>query len=113
MKPRTFSLRETAVIRVKLISTCGARAIFITDGCDAPWSRIAYEEVPFQEIHAQIKNLQPNSLLCDLNASQYPSDGLYYSDVKATLSRWGSPSANGITTRRAASGARPKSHFHA
>src|SRR6202040_3321200 len=42
-----------------------------------------YGEVPFQEIYEHIKNLQPNCLLCDLNASQYPSGGLYYSDVKA------------------------------
>jgi alpha-L-fucosidase len=33
--------------------------------------------------YEHIKNLQPNCLLCDLNASQYPSGGLYYSDVKA------------------------------
>ena len=57
--------------------------ILITDGWDAPWSRITYEEVPFPEIYEHIKNLQPNCLLCDLNASQYPSGGLYYSDVKA------------------------------
>jgi alpha-L-fucosidase len=57
--------------------------ILITDGWDAPWSRITYEEVPFHEIYEHIKNLQPNCLICDLNASQYPADGLYYSDVKA------------------------------
>jgi alpha-L-fucosidase len=55
----------------------------VADGWDAPWSRITYEEVPFHEIYEHIKNLQPNCLLCDLNASQYPSGGLYYSDVKA------------------------------
>ena len=48
-----------------------------------PWSGITYEEVPFQETYEHIKELQPNCLLCDLNASQYPSGGLYYSDVKA------------------------------
>src|SRR5580692_8681119 len=57
--------------------------ILITDGWDAPWSRITYEEVPFHEIYEHIKNLQPNCLICDLNASQYPPGGLYYSDVKA------------------------------
>ena len=57
--------------------------ILITDGWDAPWSRITYEEVPFHEIYEHIKNLQPNCLICDLNASQYPAEGLYYSDVKA------------------------------
>jgi alpha-L-fucosidase len=39
--------------------------------------------VEFREIYEHIKNLQPNCLICDLNASQYPPGGLYYSDVKA------------------------------
>jgi alpha-L-fucosidase len=67
----------------ELLTGYGEVDILITDGWDAPWSRITYEEVPFPEIYAHIKNLQPNCLLCDLNASQYPSGGLYYSDVKA------------------------------
>jgi alpha-L-fucosidase len=67
----------------ELLTGYGEVDILITDGWDAPWSRITYEEVPFQEIYEHIKNLQPNCLLCDLNASQYPSGGLYYSDVKA------------------------------
>jgi alpha-L-fucosidase len=67
----------------ELLTSYGEVDIIITDGWDAPWSRITYEEVPFQEIYEHIKNLQPNCLLCDLNASQYPSGGLYYSDVKA------------------------------
>ena len=67
----------------ELFTGYGEVDILITDGWDAPWSRITYEEVPFREIYGHIKNLQPNCLLCDLNASQYPSGGLYYSDVKA------------------------------
>jgi alpha-L-fucosidase len=67
----------------ELLTSYGEIDILITDGWDAPWSRITYEEVPFQTIYEHIKNLQPNCLLCDLNASQYPSGGLYYSDVKA------------------------------
>jgi alpha-L-fucosidase len=67
----------------ELFSDYGEVDVLITDGWDAPWSRITYEEVPFHEIYEHIKNLQPNCLICDLNASQYPSDGLYYSDVKA------------------------------
>ena len=67
----------------ELFTGYGEIDILITDGWDAPWSRITYEEVPFREIYDHIKNLQPNCLLCDLNASQYPSGGLYYSDVKA------------------------------
>src|ERR1700746_2079117 len=67
----------------ELFTGYGEVDILITDGWDAPWSRITYEEVPFREIYEHIKNLQPNCLICDLNASQYPPSGLYYSDVKA------------------------------
>src|SRR5579863_665849 len=67
----------------ELLTAYGEIDILITDGWDAPWSRITYEEVPFQEIYEHVKSLQPDCLLCDLNASQYPAGGLYYSDVKA------------------------------
>jgi alpha-L-fucosidase len=67
----------------ELFTSYGEIDILITDGWNAPWSRITYEEVPFEEIYDHIKSLQPNCLLCDLNASQYPPGGLYYSDVKA------------------------------
>src|ERR1700757_273349 len=85
---RHFNVTAAKVKLIKdqlteLLTGYGEVDIIITDGWDAPWSRITYEEVPFQEIYEHIKNLQPNCLLCDLNASQYPSGGLYYSDVKA------------------------------
>lgn len=56
--------------------------MLMCDGWDAPWSRITYEEVPFHEIYALVKRLQPNCLVADLNASNYPSSALYYSDIK-------------------------------
>jgi alpha-L-fucosidase len=85
---RHFNLTPVKVKLIKdqlteLFTGYGEIDILITDGWNAPWSRITYEEVPFQEIYQHIKNLQPNCLLCDLNASQYPLGGLYYSDVKA------------------------------
>jgi len=85
---RHFNITPAKVKLIKdqlteLLTGYGEIDILITDGWDAPWSRITYAEVPFQEIYELIKNLQPNCLLCDLNASQYPSGGLYYSDVKA------------------------------
>src|SRR6201998_1082720 len=85
---RRFNITPTKVRLIKdqlteLLTGYGEVDILITDGWDAPWSRITYQEVPFQEIYQHIKNLQPNCLLCDLNASQYPAGGLYYSDVKA------------------------------
>src|SRR6266403_2128637 len=82
-------LRDTGQRRLikdqltELFTRYGEVDILITDGWDAPWSRITYEEVPFGEIYEHIKNLQPDCLICDLNASQYPPSGLYYSDVKA------------------------------
>jgi len=85
---RHFNLTPAKVQLIKdqlteLFTGYGEVDILITDGWDAPWSRITYEEVPFHEIYEHIKILQPNCLICDLNASQYPAGGLYYSDVKA------------------------------
>ena len=85
---RHFNVTPVKVQLIKdqlteLFTRYGEVDILITDGWDAPWSRITYEEVPFHEIYAHIKNLQPDCLICDLNASQYPPGGLYYSDVKA------------------------------
>ena len=85
---RHFNVTPAKVKLIKdqlteLFTGYGEIDILITDGWDAPWSRITYDEVPFREIYEHIKNLQPNCLICDLNASQYPAGGLYYSDVKA------------------------------
>jgi alpha-L-fucosidase len=85
---RHFNVTPAKVQLIKdqlteLLSGNGEVDILITDGWDAPWSRITYEEVPFREIYEHIKSLQPKCLICDLNASQYPTGGLYYSDVKA------------------------------
>jgi alpha-L-fucosidase len=67
----------------ELLSNYGEIDVLITDGWNAPWSRITYEEMPYREIYEHVKALQPNCLLSDLNASQYPAGGLYYSDIKA------------------------------
>ncbi len=85
---RHFNVTPAKVQLIKdqlteLFTGYGEIAILITDGWDAPWSRITYDEVPFREIYEHVKNLQPDCLICDLNASQYPVGGLYYSDIKA------------------------------
>lgn len=67
----------------ELLTGYGPIDFLIFDGWDAPWSRITYEEVPFHRIYALVKSLQPNCLVCDLNAASYPSGGLYYGDLKA------------------------------
>jgi alpha-L-fucosidase len=67
----------------ELFTNYGQIDILITDGWDAPWSRITYEEVPFRAIYDHVKALQPQCLICDLNAASYPTGGLFYSDIKA------------------------------
>ena len=47
------------------------------------WSRISYEDVPFPEIYAYIKSLQPECLVMDLNAAKYPGEALCYTDIKS------------------------------
>ena len=85
---RHFNITPDKVQLVKdqlteLLTNYGEIDILITDGWNAPWSRINYEEMPFWEIYRHVKALQPNCLITDLNASQFPSGGLYYSDIKA------------------------------
>jgi alpha-L-fucosidase len=85
---RHFNITPAKVKLIKdqlteLFTGYGVVDILIMDGWNAPWSRITYEEVPFREIYDHLKSLQPDCLICDLNASQYPSGGLYYSDIKA------------------------------
>jgi alpha-L-fucosidase len=67
----------------ELFTQYGEIDVLITDGWNAPWSRITYEEMPFREIYDHVKAMQPNCLISDLNASQFPAGGLYYSDIKA------------------------------
>ena len=85
---RHFNITPQKIQMVKdqlteLFSDYGVIDALIIDGWDAPWSRITYEEMPFSEIYAHIKSLQPDCLVSDLNASQFPAEGLYYSDLKA------------------------------
>lgn len=85
---RHFNVTPVKIDMIKrqlteLLTNYGTIDFLIFDGWDAPWSRITYEEVPFDEIYALIKNLQPNCLVCDLNAASYPAAGLYYGDIKA------------------------------
>jgi alpha-L-fucosidase len=85
---RHFNITPDKVQLIKdqlteLLTQYGEITALIIDGWDAPWSRITYEEVPFHEIYALVKRLQPNCLIADLNASKYPAAGLYYTDLKA------------------------------
>jgi len=85
---RHFNITPDKIRLVKdqlaeLLTNYGEIDILITDGWNAPWSRINYEEMPFREIYEHIKAIQPDCLITDLNASQFPPGGLYYSDIKA------------------------------
>ncbi|KAA6301222.1 MAG: hypothetical protein EZS26_002611 [Candidatus Ordinivivax streblomastigis] len=67
----------------ELLTNYGEVKALIIDGWDAPWSRISYDAVPFEEIYYLIKSLQPNCLVMDLNAAKYPAEALFYTDIKS------------------------------
>lgn len=67
----------------ELLTNYGEISALIIDGWDAPWSRISYDDVPFEEIYSLIKSIQPNCLVMDLNAAKYPSEALFYTDIKS------------------------------
>jgi alpha-L-fucosidase len=67
----------------ELLTHYGEITALIIDGWDAPWSRISYDDVPFEEIYGLVKSLQPNCLLMDLNSAKYPAEALMYTDVKS------------------------------
>jgi alpha-L-fucosidase len=85
---RHFNITPAKLQMVKdqlteLFTHYGEIDALIIDGWNAPWSRINYEEMPFAEIYQHIKGMQPQCLVSDLNASQFPAGGLYYCDLKA------------------------------
>ncbi|RDC55932.1 carbohydrate-binding protein [Pedobacter chinensis] len=67
----------------ELLTNYGEITALIIDGWDAPWSRISYDDVPFEDIYYLIKELQPNCLVMDLNAAKYPAQALFYTDIKS------------------------------
>ena len=67
----------------ELLTNYGEITALVIDGWDAPWSRISYDEVPFEDIYYLVKSLQPNCLVMDLNAAKYPSEALFYTDIKS------------------------------
>lgn len=67
----------------ELLTNYGQISALIIDGWDAPWSRISYDQVPFEEIYRLIKSIQPNCLVMDLNAAKYPAEALFYTDIKS------------------------------
>ncbi|MCD0490470.1 alpha-L-fucosidase [Pedobacter sp. MC2016-14] len=67
----------------ELMTNYGEIKALIIDGWDAPWSRISYDDVPFEEMYTLIKSLQPSCVVMDLNSAKYPAEALFYTDIKS------------------------------
>jgi len=67
----------------ELLTGYGEVKALIIDGWDAPWSRISYDEIPFEDIYNLVKSIQPDCLVMDLNAAKYPAHALFYTDIKS------------------------------
>lgn len=86
LRPGMITRQKVDMIKSQLrelLTNYGDITALIIDGWDAPWSRISYDEVPFPEIYRYIKSLQPNCLVMDLNAAKYPTEALFYTDIKS------------------------------
>lgn len=85
LRPNQITPKHIDMIKqqlTELLTKYGKIEALIIDGWDAPWSRISYDDVPFEDIYTLIKSLQPDCLVMDLNGAKYPSEGLYYTDIK-------------------------------
>jgi alpha-L-fucosidase len=86
LRPGFITRKHIDMIKAQLtelLTHYGDITALIIDGWDAPWSRISYDDVPFEEIYTLVKTLQPNCLLMDLNSAKYPPEGLFYTDIKS------------------------------
>ncbi|MDD2952880.1 MAG: alpha-L-fucosidase [Parabacteroides sp.] len=86
IRPGCITEADVQMIKTQLtelFTNYGEITAVIIDGWDAPWSRISYDEVPFAEMYRLIKSLQPNCLVMDLNAAKYPTEALFYTDIKS------------------------------
>lgn len=86
LRPNMITKKHIDMIKAQLtelLTNYGEITALIIDGWDAPWSRISYDDVPFEEIYRLVKSLQPNCLLMDLNAAKYPKEALFYTDIKS------------------------------
>ncbi|WP_316831536.1 alpha-L-fucosidase [Pedobacter aquatilis] len=85
LRPNQITPKHIEMIKqqlTELLTRYGKIEALIIDGWDAPWSRISYDDVPFEDIYMLIKTLQPDCLVMDLNGAKYPAEGLYYTDIK-------------------------------
>lgn len=85
LRPNCISAAHVKMIKdqiTELLTNYGKIEALIIDGWDAPWSRISYTDIPFDEIYKLVKTLQPQCLLMDLNGAEYPAEGMFYTDIK-------------------------------
>lgn len=85
---RPNNINKNSIVFIKaqlkeLLTNYGKIDALIFDGWDAPWSRISYDDISFQEIYNWVKKWQPNCLVMDLNSAKYPAGALFYSDIKS------------------------------
>jgi alpha-L-fucosidase len=86
LRPGFITRQHIEMIKAQLtelLTHYGEITALIIDGWDAPWSRISYDDVPFEEIYTLIKTLQPNCVVMDLNSAKYPPEALLYTDIKS------------------------------
>ena len=86
LRPGFITSEHVVMIKeqlTELLTNYGPIRAIIIDGWDAPWSRISYNDIPFEDIYHFIKSLQPNCLVMDLNAAKYPTQALFYTDIKS------------------------------
>lgn len=86
IRPNQITSQHIDMIKAQiteLLTQYGQIDALVIDGWDAPWSRISYDEIPFDDIYFLVKSLQPNCLVMDLNSAKYPGDLLFYTDIKS------------------------------
>jgi alpha-L-fucosidase len=86
LRPHQITPQHISTVKeqlTELLTGYGEITALIIDGWDAPWSRISYDDIPFEDIYYLVKSLQPNCLLMDLNAAKYPAEALFYTDIKS------------------------------
>ncbi len=86
LRPNHITSKHIGMIKEQLrelLTNYGEITALIIDGWDAPWSRITYDDVPFEDIYRLVKSIQPDCLVMDLNAAKYPAEALFYTDIKS------------------------------
>ncbi len=86
IRPNQITAKHIELIKAQiqeLLTQYGTIDALVIDGWDAPWSRISYDDIPFDDIYFLVKSLQPNCLVMDLNSAKYPGENLFYTDIKS------------------------------